>query len=82
MVIALSIVIVILIIIFSILLRRERQKNKMLLARKVTASTELIEQVEKEMIKAVKYHNLSKYYAYRKIFNDLLPAERDRRLMY
>jgi len=43
--------------------------------RKVKASPELIEAVEKEMIKALRYHNLKKYHYYRQIFNDLQPIE-------
>lgn len=47
--------------------------NKDLLQRKVSASPELIELVETEMKKALKYHNTKKYEYYRNIFNDLEP---------
>lgn len=67
---AIAIVIIFALVVYIILLK---EKINRLRRRKVDASPELIEAVEKEMLKALRYHNTDKYSYYRTVFNDLTP---------
>lgn len=67
---AIAVIIIFALAVYIIILK---EKINRLSKRRVDASPGLIEMVEKEMLRALRYHNTDRYSYYRAVFNDLNP---------